>query len=157
MRETVFGPAREGFWPDGGWFTNSKGEIKGIRAKEGRWTRKQSESELGSESEVTEVVLPWGVTAITGDSFRGYAMLRSLTIQPGCVTIEDGTGSSGKSQRCEGAMAGCSSLLRATIPGTCATIGGLHLLRLFGPDQRRDPFERDVRRVLDVQRLFGLD
>jgi hypothetical protein len=32
MREFVFGPAPEGFWPDGGWFTNCKGETKGIRA-----------------------------------------------------------------------------------------------------------------------------
>jgi hypothetical protein len=35
MREFTFGPAPEGFWPDGGWFRNSKGETKGIRAMEG--------------------------------------------------------------------------------------------------------------------------
>jgi hypothetical protein len=123
MQEFVFLPAPEGFWPDGGWFTNSKGETKGIRVMEGRWTRRQTESELGDESEVAEVVLPCGVTAIAGDAFRGYAMLHSLTIQPGCATIEDGRGWNEESQRHEGAMAGCSSLVRATIPGTCATIG----------------------------------
>jgi hypothetical protein len=46
-REIEFGPAPEGFWPDGGWFTNAKGETNGIRAMDGRWTRNQTESELG--------------------------------------------------------------------------------------------------------------
>jgi hypothetical protein len=119
----LFGPAPKGFWPDGGWFTKSKGETKGIRAMEGRWTRELTESELGNESDVTEVVLPCGVTAIAGDAFRGYAMLHSLTIQPGCVTTEDGTGWNEESQRHEGAMAGCSSLVKATISWSCATIG----------------------------------
>jgi hypothetical protein len=123
MREFVFGPAPEGFRPNGGWFTNSKGETKGVRAMEGRWTRELTESELGNESEVTAVVLPCGVTAIAGDAFCGYAVLHSLTIQPRCVTIEDGTIWNKESQRREGAMAGCSSLVRASIPGTCATIG----------------------------------
>jgi hypothetical protein len=122
-REFVFGPAPEGFWPGGGWFTNSKRETRGIRAMEGRWTRRQTGSELRNESEVTEVVLPCGVTGLAGDALRGYAMLRSLTIQPGCVTIEDGTLWNTKTRRWDGAMAGCSSLVTATIPSTCATIG----------------------------------
>jgi hypothetical protein len=122
-REFVFGPAPEGFWRGGGWFTNSKGETKGIRAMEGRWTRKLTKSKLGDESEVTEVVLPFGVKAIAGDAFRDYATLRSLTIQPRCVTIEDGMGWNSKSRRDEGAMAGCTSLVGVTIPATCATIG----------------------------------
>jgi hypothetical protein len=88
-----------------------------------RWTRKRTESKNGKESEVTEVVLPCGVTAIAGDAFCGYAMLRSLTIQPGCATIEDGTGWNWEDRRYEGAMAGCSSLVRVAIPATCATIG----------------------------------
>jgi hypothetical protein len=66
--EIEFGPAPTGFWPGGGWRTNSKGERKGIRATEGRWTRKRTESEVGNESEVIEVVLPCGVTAIAGDA-----------------------------------------------------------------------------------------
>jgi hypothetical protein len=90
---------------------------------EGKLTPRQSESGLGNEDDVTEVVLPCGVTAIAGDAFCGYAMLRSLTIQPGCVTIEDGAGFNSLGQPDGGAMAGCSSLVRATIPATCATIG----------------------------------
>jgi hypothetical protein len=123
MREFVFGPAPEGFWPDGGWFTNSKGKTKGIRAVNGRWTRKLARSGLGNESEVTDVMLPCGVEAIAGDAFRDYATLRSLTIQSGCVTIEDGKGRRSRNERYEGAMAECRSLVWATIPATCATIG----------------------------------
>jgi hypothetical protein len=93
----------------------------------GRWTHKLTESKSGNESEVTEVVLPCGVTAIAGDAFCDYAMLRSLTIQPGCVTIEGGTGLNVQRQRYEGAMAGCSSLVKAMIPATCATIGAFAL------------------------------
>jgi hypothetical protein len=32
------------------------------------------------------------VIAINGDAFDGWAMLKSLTIQPGCLAIEDGCG-----------------------------------------------------------------
>jgi hypothetical protein len=100
-----------------------KGKTKGIRARQGRWARELTKSELGTASKVAEVVLPCGVTAVAGDAFRGYAMLHSLTIQPGCVTIEDGTGWKIRCQRYEGAMAHCSSLVRATIPSSLTTIG----------------------------------
>jgi hypothetical protein len=72
---------------------------------------------------VTEVVLPCGLTAIAGDAFCGYAMLHSLAVQPGCVTIEGGTELNKQRRRYEGALAGCSSLVRANIPATCAPIG----------------------------------
>jgi hypothetical protein len=46
-RDLEFRPAPEGFWPDGGWWTNAKGETKGIRAMAGRWTGGSTASQLG--------------------------------------------------------------------------------------------------------------
>jgi hypothetical protein len=90
-REFVFGPAPAGFWPDGGWFTNSKGETKGIRAMTGRWTR-QVMSPSGMEAqEVKAVVLPSGVTSVSGDAFSDITTLTSVTLPAGCIRIEDGT------------------------------------------------------------------
>jgi hypothetical protein len=90
-RDLAFDPSRRapGRWAAGG--------------LKGRWTRERTGSELGDASEVFEVVLPCGVTAIAGYALRGHAMLHSLTIQPGCVTIEDGMEWNSKSRRYEGA------------------------------------------------------
>jgi hypothetical protein len=119
-RDIAFGPAPAGFWPDGGWCVNRKGQKNGIRAVQGRWTRELTEAQVGRASEVTNGVLPSGVAAISGDAFLDYAALRSLTIQPGCVTIEDWAGQwSGLAEDEGGAMARCSALVTVTIPDTC--------------------------------------
>jgi hypothetical protein len=85
-----------------------------------------TESKLGTVDEVMNVVLPSGVRSISGDAFAGYAALRSLTIQPGCVEIEDGTVGEvmfGVAKQRTGAMARCVSLVKVTIPETCTMIG----------------------------------
>jgi hypothetical protein len=120
--EIAFGPAPEGFWQDGGWCTTVDGRTKGIRIADGRWTRRETESLLGKACEVKDVVLPSGVTAIGLDAFDSYVALQSLMIQPGCRKIEDGS-SSKRGEYVGGAMAGCSSLVEAKIPGTCRYVG----------------------------------
>jgi hypothetical protein len=122
-REIEFVPAPEGFCRNGGWFTNSEGERRGIRAMQGKWTRRRTEASAGKDVAVTDVVLPSGVTAISGDAFRGCEMLQSLTIQAGCLSIDDGARWRTGSQRLEGAMAGCSSLEEVKLPRTCTSIG----------------------------------
>jgi hypothetical protein len=54
------------------------------------WTRAKTEALLGTVDEVMGVVLPSGVSSVSGDAFKGYSALRSLMILPGCVEIEDG-------------------------------------------------------------------
>jgi hypothetical protein len=119
MREFVFGPAPKGLWPDGGWFTISERETKGIRAMEGKWARELTESELGDENQVTEVVLPRGVTAIAGDAFRGDAAFAHDS-----AGLRDDRGRDG-TRRLDVAKARwpAAHLSKAMIPVTCATIG----------------------------------
>jgi hypothetical protein len=83
------------------------------------WTRVMTESMLGRMDEVVDILLPSGVSAISGDTFNGYAAVRSLTIQPGCREMGDG----GYEELIEGTLALCTSLVRVTIPGTCTKIG----------------------------------
>jgi hypothetical protein len=61
-----------------------------------------------------------GASSIAGDAFTGYTELRPLTVQPGCVEIGDPTMFFGRNL---GAMGGCISLLKVTIPETCTRIG----------------------------------
>jgi hypothetical protein len=85
-----------------------------------------TETLLGTVDEVMGVVLPKGVKSISGDAFDGCVALRSLTIQPGCVEIEDGTlkvSEGGPEVYPEAAIGGCVSLVVVTIPFTCLSIG----------------------------------
>jgi hypothetical protein len=117
-REIEFGPAPEGFWPDGGWRTGSKGETKGIRAVRGEWTRELTMSELGKPGELRAVVMPSRVTAISATAFWDFRELTSVTLPADCRTIKDGT-SAGR-----GAFSGCHSLVTPVIPKGCQWIGG---------------------------------
>jgi TPR repeat protein len=83
----AFKSAPGGFWSDGGWFTNSSGVTKGICAMRGRWTPESTRSRLGKRSEVTEVVLPVGVTAIARKAFGGCTALAKISIPPGVSRI----------------------------------------------------------------------
>jgi hypothetical protein len=86
-----FGEPPPGFWREGGWWEDSSGAVSPIPARSNeRWTGTMTESELGRVDKVVGVVLPSGVSSISGDAFNGYAALRSLTIQPGCLEIRDG-------------------------------------------------------------------
>jgi hypothetical protein len=122
-REIEFGPAPEGFWPDGGWWTNSRAEAKGIRPVQGRWTGELTKSEVGEASEVAWVVLPSGVSALGGDAFCNFATLASVTLPAGCLTIEDGT------PFLPGAFARCGSLVTIAIPKGRMSIGSSAFLR----------------------------
>jgi hypothetical protein len=42
-RDLEFTSAPDGFWPDGGWFTNMQGDTKGIRPTVGRWEASRQE------------------------------------------------------------------------------------------------------------------
>jgi hypothetical protein len=124
-----FGEPPAGFWADGGWWEDASGGIFPLRAQPTDvWTHAMTEAKLGTAEEVVSVVLPSGVSSISGDAFSGYAALRWLTIQPGCVQIGgktidpylgDGTLGPGR----WGAMAGCKSLVKVTMPRTCTSIG----------------------------------
>jgi hypothetical protein len=110
-REVEFVSPPEGFWADGGWWAAVDGETKGMRAMEGRWTRKETRSQLGTSSEVAVVVLPSGVTAVGGDAFSSYRALVSVTLPEKCLTIGNF------------AFDGCTSLVTATIRPSTTTIG----------------------------------
>jgi hypothetical protein len=104
-----------------------------------------TEAKLGTADQVVGVVLPRGVSSISGDAFNGYTALRSLTIQPGCLKIEEGKVGMGEKTVgnwepfYEGAMAGCISLATVTLPETCASIGRCAFLLCSGLLQLRVP------------------
>jgi hypothetical protein len=119
--EMEFAEPPEGFLADGGWWKGASGGVWAITAQpNGEWTRAMTESKVGTVDEVVGVVLPSGVSSISGEAFNGYGAIRSLTIQPGCLEIGDGTMKFGT---CWGSMAGSISLVNVTIPGTCTSIG----------------------------------
>jgi hypothetical protein len=116
-----FGDPPEGFGATGGWWEDANGVVSAILPQSNeRWTRAMTKSKLGVVGEVVGVVLPSGVSSISGNAFNDYSRLRSLTIQPGCVDIEGGRMKLGDLW---GVMAGCIALVKVTIPQTCASIG----------------------------------
>jgi hypothetical protein len=126
-RQIEFGESPEGFWADGGWWEDASGVISAIPAQSNdKWTRAKTETLMGTVDEVVLVMLPSGVSSISGDAFKGYATLRSLTIQPGCSAVDDGSiiyDGRGFAIGAKGALAGCVSLVRVTFPDTCASVG----------------------------------
>jgi hypothetical protein len=129
-RVIEFGEPPEGFRRDGGWWEDASGDIWPLPAQpEGLWTRAMTETLLGPVDEMVNVVLPSGVSSISGDAFRDYSALRSLIVQSGCVEIMDGK-LDGVERRDgswelihDGAMADCISLVRVALPGTCTSFG----------------------------------
>jgi hypothetical protein len=148
------GEPPEEFSSDGGWWEDAQGVIRaiGVRSIE-PWTGTMTNALMEDRGQVVGVVLPGGVTAMSGDAFNNCQKLRWLVIQPGCVKIGDGTttmieygyaahaGYHGHVYDlvCEGAVAGCSSLVNVTIPSSVTMIGGhafrecLNLKRLTIP------------------------
>jgi hypothetical protein len=117
-----FGIPPDGFTSGGGWWEGASGVVSGIIARSDEtWTRAETESKLGTLNEIVRVVLPSGVSSISGDAFHGCTALRSLTVHRGCREIENGVPG-----HC-GAMGGCVSLVNVVIPGTRAVVGrGAH-------------------------------
>jgi hypothetical protein len=152
-----FGIPPRGFRADSGWWENASGVVREIPALPSKkWTAATSKSTLGTVGEVVSIVLPSGVTAISGDAFadgpkkgwwsgtefNGYTALRSLMIQSGCLEIEDGAIGF---DACWGAMAGCISLVKVTIPATCTSIGNCAFWKCPGLQHLTIP--SNVRRI----------
>jgi hypothetical protein len=71
---------------------------------------------LGKAGEVTKVVLPNGVTAISGDAFRDFGSLTSVTVPAECARIAD------RLVLERGGFSGCGSLVKVAVAKGCTSI-----------------------------------
>jgi hypothetical protein len=147
-----FVSAPEGFWSEGGWWTDVAGVVTALPARgfrtpagwaqpgrtltnwvhrfiwawDGRWTKVMSDALLGRKAEVKAVVFPPGVTAIGWEALEGFEILESVVFPAGCTAFR--TMGWFEVMRPWGALCcdafwDCRSLKSISIPAGCKATG----------------------------------
>jgi hypothetical protein len=130
--EMKFVSAPEGFWSEGGWWTDLSGATSALRAlgseawigstlPDGRprvgsavefeWTEAMSQAQFGDAKLVKSVVFPVGVRAIGLAALCKFDALESVVFPAGCVDIGFG------------AFAYCKALKAISLPVGCKATG----------------------------------
>jgi hypothetical protein len=132
-----FATAPEGFWSQGGWWTDASGATSPVPAlgvstdgeeirvqseptsgmlgsgsgSKGEWATAMSQTLLGRQSEVRSVVFPLGVIAIEDDALNGFEVLEWVVFPASCTRF--GARS----------FARCKSLKAISLPAGCKATG----------------------------------